>query len=176
LRNLTTEQRDILIAELRKRPRAGYRTIAVRAGISQNTIISWARRVEADKCACGKPIHFGDCLGKHAPATKKTELAIIAERVERDADTITLALKYNLHPATVYRILRHHPVKKRRRRPDAHTWTAAEDEALTRLWPSSPRAEIRAELPERTDAAIERHASDLGLRFCGGRSSSQSSH
>lgn len=162
LNRLETATRDALICELRASPRSGYRTIAARLSISQNTVIGWNKRITEDRCTCGRSIHLGECPDSHAVATPEVKAAMIAERLATDASTVKIAEMFNVHPQTVYKALEGYPVRIRHRLPDAHTWSVAQEDRLRAMWPAATWEEMVSAFPDRSRSSIGRKASELG--------------
>lgn len=157
---LSVDQRVRLLEGLREN--RSIRSLVAHVPCSPNTIMRWQRFFRLGLCGCGKSLHDGAC-SERPRVDGGLAAQIIAARVEENLTTAEIAERFNVSLAVAYTHLRGYPQKNRTRRPDAHTWTAAEDAVLARLYPTAPWVDVVAALPNRGRQAIYKRAADRDL-------------
>lgn len=154
---LSTTRRDALLAAL-----AGDTVVAVarRLAVDLNVAYAWDSRRLRGVCACGSPLHSGEC--KVAPTVLA---AIRRDRIEQNLGRSALAAKYGVSLDVVTRATTGVPYRGRRS-PVVNDWTEGEHARLRALYATAlSMEEIYAAFPARTRLAVQRRASFLGLNW-----------
>jgi hypothetical protein len=165
---LTNAQRLVLVNSLSGG--ATLRAAATAAGTSMSCAQTFRVLVKRGTCRCGlTPDHAEPCVrnnrGDFRPADPVKTAAAIRLRVEEDLPSAVIAKQLKMTLAAVYKILKGRPRNAKRRCTDhLNVWSEEEFNIITRLYPSHPREEIMAALPERSWDTITLHASILGVR------------